>query len=328
MTLFFAENLRLARATSVATIIIPRNRKLLSKLAIKYPYIEIIEANAKNFGFLKLLKFVFSANCVIVHPTPGKIPARIKILAKAVSLGHKSVSVGFRDKGILNNLYSILLDYDASVPYIETIKKTIKALGFPVKKESPTLDYMKDENVLRRFRLKAGSYVFIHPLGSNKKRIIPLEDMKWILGRIRLEFGALKIAVSAGPGDKEYINNLQNAFSGDDGIVFLLGLDLNSLANLIDGSELYIGVDTGITHLAAFLRKKSLVVANNATANWLPYYNRKARIVYKIAGDKNNTFEGEEYLRNNLRGRLKPFEFVSKEVIFKYIKEELLKNEK
>ena len=82
---------------------------------------------------------------------------------------------------------------------------------------------------------------------------------------------------------------------------------------------MYIGVDTGITHLASVLGKKSLVIAEQGAPHWLPYYNDNAVIVYKVLGDESGVFEGREYLESKRTSSARYLDRVPMETIKKAI---------
>ena len=90
---------------------------------------------------------------------------------------------------------------------------------------------------------------------------------------------------------------------------------MRELAALIENSLLYIGVDTGITHLAALLRARSLVIAHDGTPHWLPYYNENAVILYQIKDDASSVHKGRAYLASQRNGRVRYLDRVSREVI-------------
>jgi ADP-heptose:LPS heptosyltransferase len=80
---------------------------------------------------------------------------------------------------------------------------------------------------------------------------------------------------------------------------------------------LYVGVDTGITHLASVLKAPSLVIAHNGASNWLPYYNENSIVIYQIKDDDSDVHEGRKYLESKRGGRMRYLDRVPMDVIKK-----------
>jgi ADP-heptose:LPS heptosyltransferase len=100
-----------------------------------------------------------------------------------------------------------------------------------------------------------------------------------------------------------------------DRIITAVGYSAQEIAALIQSAELYLGIDTGISHLACFLQARVIVVAHSGTAtNWLPFYCPSATVLYRLE-EETAVHEGREYLDAHRRGRTKPFGAVSTNAI-------------
>jgi len=62
-------------------------------------------------------------------------------------------------------------------------------------------------------------------------------------------------------------------------VIPMAGLPMGETAWVIDHAALYLGVDTGITHLAGVLQQKSLVLSHFRIPTWRPTYNPNARAI-------------------------------------------------
>ncbi len=319
MTIFFLENIHLNDDSIVLNVIVPKNFKFLSQIAKEYSYLKIILANRKSakglLGILSLFRFVFSKNLIITAPTPGKLSLSIKIIAKKMAFFRGSRLIGFEDGQKINKLiYSKLLKYNTKIIYPDFLKIVIRELGFEVKKEIPRLKYNKDENVLAELGLEKGTYIIFNPLAATQGRSFNQEEIIEIIDFIKTFPPKIKIILTGGKTDKEILNTFA------DKAIILINPDITRLCTLLDNSKLFIGVDTGTSHLASFLQVKSLVIAINGTPNWLPYYNSKATILYTIDGCQHGIYEGREHLESCRGDILRCLDNVPMIVIEKYLK--------
>lgn len=321
MGVYLMENIHLSDNNLHLFIVVPRNKKIFSGLLKKYSYVNLLKANKKSLEILLGLRLVFGRNCVIIPPTIGKIPLSIKVAAKVLTLKSGDLLVGFKDRSGINKIYDLLLVYDTRISYLDTIKTILKKLNFNVVKQEPDFKFSPQKEISSEYGLEDNNFIVLHPFGSNEKRSIPKNDLAWLINKIRENFPRLKIVISGGKGEKKIIQDILGNSAGNENVLNIAGkVSLEELANIIDKSRLYVGVDTGVSHLASFLKKRSLVIANNGTANWLPYYNKNAEIIYKIAGSNEEIYDGKDYLDKKRGAEVKCFGKVPKEIIYEKLK--------
>ena len=318
MTIFFLENIYLNDSSIKLNVVVPKNEELLLQFLEKYSYINLILANKRSlkglWGMLKLTKFAFSKNLIITAPTPGRLSLYIKILAKTVSLFGRSELVGFDDDQKINKfIYTKLLKYNTKIIYPDFLKTVIKELSFEVKKEIPKLEYRVDENILNKLKLEKEKYVVFNPMAATQGRSLKKEEIDEIVDFIRNFLSEIKIVLTGGMSDEKILNIFKNK------AIILTNSKIAELCTVIDNAKLFIGMDTGTSHLSSFLGQKSLIIAKNGTPNWLPYYNQKAKILYSIEGCSHNTYEGREYLEECRGDRLRCLKSVSLKIIEKEV---------
>ncbi|MBU1046188.1 hypothetical protein KKH36_00180 [Patescibacteria group bacterium] len=307
MTIFLLENIHLNDPVLKLFVVVPKNEKLLIQFLEKYPYINIILANRKSFiGLLRivtLIKFSFSKNLVITAPTPGKLSLYIKIIARKISLFRGSKLIGFNDRRRINKfIYSELFEYDTKIIYPEFLKMFIKNLGFKIKKEKPSFNYSKDKGILEKNNLEKNKYIVFHTQGSSLGRSLVEKEIIDIIKKIKELYPTLKIVLTGGSFDENILKNVLSVFNKD--VLTMINKKISELSTIIDESIFFIGVDTGTTHIASFLGKKSLVITHPATTpNWISYYNSNAKTLYSVKGCKHNIHEGREHLEK-CRGKV------------------------
>src|SRR5262245_59109553 len=136
--------------------------------------------------------------------------------------------------------------------------------------EAPALRYEVHEPEAERMRAAVGKrpYMVIHP-GS------PLTTKRWEGARFAhvarlLRATGLRVVLTAGPGEEslvaEVARNIPNT-------TILFGLMIPELAELIRGSQLYLGNDSGPMHLAAAVGTPTVAVWGSSDSNrWSPWH--------------------------------------------------------
>lgn len=296
MVLFLMENIHANAADVRLYIVTPRNEQLFTELLAQYPFVSIIRANRHSLsGLARLWRY---RNWCLTPPTPGRLPLATKIIARLLAV--RGQLVGFDDGAPQNAfLYTMRIAFDFSKLYCDALLDLLPALGFTRMRERPSFIFDAVPQVLSRYGLTPQTYVVLHPFGSAKVRSILGDELRQLVEYIVRTTEGVQVVISGSSADKMHIP--QNL--GPRVMVIAGDVSILELATLIKESALYIGVDTGITHLAATLGTKSFVIAHEGAANWLPYYNPNATIMYQIWGDASGLHEGREHLDRHRKGR-------------------------
>jgi ADP-heptose:LPS heptosyltransferase len=125
-------------------------------------------------------------------------------------------------------------------------------------------------------------YAVIRPGASQANKRWPTERFAAIAQWLRDAHGIATV-VNLGPGDEQIaaevkqrfaatVNAIGNSDANSAGSVIMYSLDLRGLVALLAGSSLFIGNDTGPTHIAAALGKKSVVIFGASDSKvWSPW---------------------------------------------------------
>ena len=277
------------------TIITPRNTSLLRELFSAYPHIKIREVNRRNFlhASTLLARMAWKKNLVINQGVFKKIPFFVWLLARLLVVHPGSVHLHFLQKapqGKSKKEGVVVFDYHLSV--YENLVHLVRAHGIEISPAVPLYRFVAITDIFERYGLTRDSYVVIHPCASSFARSLPTSRWVNIFQYITHHFPETKIVVTGSIQDDVFIQTIFNAGVSPDSIVTLAGkLSMGELANIIDGSRGYVGVDTGITHLAGVLQKQSVVIGNLSNPCWLPFYNKNATI---LTERKNCTCDGQK----------------------------------
>jgi ADP-heptose:LPS heptosyltransferase len=100
-----------------------------------------------------------------------------------------------------------------------------------------------------------------------------------LVEELRQQYPTYGIVITGAEVDRAQAHEMA-AVSGDT--VFLaIHLPLQEVVGLIENAKLYIGVDTGPTHIAGVLHAPSIVLAQQKEPMWLPTYNPNATLIWE-----------------------------------------------
>ena len=112
-------------------------------------------------------------------------------------------------------------------------------------------------------------YAVLRPGASQANKRWPVERFAAVAQWLR-EARGISTVVNLGPGDESIEANVRQHFAGLGAI--MTDLDLRGLIALLAGSCFFLGNDTGPTHIAAALGKKSVVIFGASDSKvWSPW---------------------------------------------------------
>lgn len=119
-----------------------------------------------------------------------------------------------------------------------------------------------------REKLKArgvtGDYVIVNPAGGRNPGMVmdakryPPEQLAELAKRLAAAFGA-QVMLVGGPGDAALVSAVQERFD-KPATEFVGELSFGEIVALAHGARLYVGNDTGLTHLAAAAGAKTVMI--------------------------------------------------------------------
>lgn len=156
---------------------------------------------------------------------------------------------------------------------VEHLVAPLITLGFKVQPiPAPSLQLERETVIRSREKLKKlgieSDFVLIHPAAA-------LATKQWAVKKFScLALGllndGLNVVATAGPGQSGLLTQLKEMAGGD--VLLVPPMPLREFSGLVSLCRVYVGNDTGPTHVAAALGRKIVVVfgSSNATA-WRPW---------------------------------------------------------
>lgn len=290
-----ADSVGKALPESDVTIITPRNISILRELFSAYPHINVLEVNRRNFLHTPrmLARVAGQKNLVVNQGVFKKTPFFVWLITRLLVLRPGSVHLHFVQKALQSkSKKERVIIFDYHLPVYENLARLICAHGVVIPSSVPLYHFISIPDIIERYGVTRGSYIVIHPCASSFSRSLPASRWANIFQYIEHNFPETKILVTGSKQDVLFIQKIFDAGVPASSIINLAGkLSMVELANIIDGSCGYVGVDTGITHLAGVLQKRSVVIGNLSNPCWLPFYNKNATI---LTERKNCTCDGQK----------------------------------
>ncbi|MFC4276052.1 lipopolysaccharide heptosyltransferase I [Achromobacter aloeverae] len=104
-------------------------------------------------------------------------------------------------------------------------------------------------------------YAVIMPSASRPDKLWPEADWRAVLGRLTQEGCRLRVLA----GNDQEAERARQLISGVDGAEVVWRMDLTSIARLLAGSRLMVGLDSGLTHLSAALGRPTIGIYRAST---------------------------------------------------------------
>ncbi len=141
---------------------------------------------------------------------------------------------------------------ETGIHVTDFVRRQMAALGLQFSMSSGSLIQPpnvleESDSFLKRFGI-AEKPVFIHPGSGGKRKVCPPNNWHSLLHWLKKEF-AVPVLFSTGPADY-YLEEFSKSIA-ELGIPIVSGLPLTNLAALLSRCRLYIGSDSGVTHLAS-----------------------------------------------------------------------------
>jgi ADP-heptose:LPS heptosyltransferase len=219
--------------------------------------------------------------------------------------------LGFQDNGSLcKTLYSRTLVYNTDQLYGDNMRNIVRALGRPILVEAPDLKITPAVEYIKASGLCHKPYMIFHPAAAapkrSFKRSFTAQGAREVIAYVLERNPEMHVVLSGGPTERKFIEEIRNGLRIKERIITAIGCSAQEIAALIQSAEFYLGLDTGITHLACFLHARVIVVAHSGTAtNWLPFYCPSATVLYRLE-EESEVRQSREYLDAKRRGRIKP----------------------
>jgi heptosyltransferase-3 len=266
---FFDDLLKLAPDATLL-ILTRRNAELLRALAREYPQIKVREIprglRAAPF-FARLLARRYTLLTLGLVSIGYSLPLRLFFLMLRLA---GSRTIGFHDK-----LLQVRLDFDISKLMIDNLRRLLP-YGLPgtlAPAGAPSVRLPQDAPRAA----PQGPYVVAHLFGASISNALPPHRWRSMIGHVLKKYPACRIVLTGSPHEHGRLADIAQGFSN---VEMRTDLSISELAYLVGHAALYIGIDTGVTHIAGVLQKESVIVRHCGDPTWMPSYNPNAAVLF------------------------------------------------
>lgn len=267
---------------STLLILTRRNVQIIRDLARVYPQIEICEIPVGIRALPFFLTLLTRRWILLTLGVSGVYSLRLKMFFLALTLIPGNRTIGFNDRLPGERKWlplQVVIQFDGTQYIIDNFRRL---LPYIFGKEKTAVIFGRAPRVQlkavlpHKFPFAPRQYIATNLFSVSSHRSRPQHQWKTLLPKIAAQYPDLPLVIMGGPDDALLAKELASLVPG---AVALPGLPLLEAAGVINGAALYIGVDTGITHLAGVLQQKSLVLSHYSFPTWLPTYNPNARAI-------------------------------------------------
>ncbi|MBE9167003.1 glycosyltransferase family 9 protein [Pleurocapsales cyanobacterium LEGE 06147] len=243
-------------------------------------------------------------------PEGWRSPHHTKAFINRVQAQAFDLAIQMHGSGIVSNFFTVLLGakfnagfflpgqycpdrerffpYPEKEPEVRRHLRLMEFLGLPLQGEQLEFllfesDWLELQQILEIPPLHSGRYVCLHPGASVRgRRWSPLQFAR--VGDAMAEQG-FQVILTGTAAEAELTETVVEAMSAP-AINLAECTSLGALAALLKGAALVVCNDTGVSHLAAALEVKSVVIFSNSDPKrWAPLNRNRHRIVR--ASDEN-----------------------------------------
>ncbi len=271
------------------------NAGLLREMAGAYSFVEIVPMTP--FSLVKCwLRIGLRPTLVVLSPTFVSLPHAIMSVARLFSL--RGALTGFSGRVNTPHL-GIVVPFEVHKRMYENFDALLWRLGY---RGAGGVELLFPEDTQLVHRLDAG-YVVVAPFASNPGKSLSPERWHKLFSFLQETYPEREVVVVGGPRDKAQADAY---CSGQERMRNYCSIPFAQLAALMKNGSCFVGVDSGLTHVAGALHVPSVIIDNLRAVTWLPTYNPRAIILTEKkhcvcggdkTGDCNYVIDGVSYLR-------------------------------
>lgn len=268
MTLHFAE---LIGEHNRLIVPVRRNADMLRHLAAPYPSVEVVSLGKGSFANgVRRLFAQTGTRTVILQQTFGTHPLGFLVMGTLLArLGARGSSLlAYDDHRFLTHMSAdAVWSFKGEGLFPEQMSLLAETVGFPSASRTPRL---RMQNVSIPSDIQR-PYIVFHLRAFTEPRTPSMQMWRALILAAREAFPSHHFIFTGSPADSDFIGQ---CIAGIPDCVRRSGTDsLDIVAGILTTADAYVGPDTGITHLAAFVGTPSVVWGTRSTPVWWTTYS-------------------------------------------------------
>jgi ADP-heptose:LPS heptosyltransferase len=197
---------------------------------------------------------------------------------------------GFGRGPAVHGQNTVLLPYPDAGTEPERLLSLVEQLGgaavgshleFPLHRQD--LRELEDSGVARG--LEPGSYICVHPGARARDKCWPAQCFAQVGDQLAREFG-LTVALTGAGSERALAQDVASQMESR-AVNAAAPISIGAMAALMEGARLLVCNDTGVSHIAAGLKLKSVVIFSKADiARWAPLDRHNHRCIWDPDGER------------------------------------------
>ncbi len=265
------------------TIITSTNAAIIRDIVSAYPTVEVRDIPSSPLKLLGFLAFIFSKRWnVLVPGTARAYSLHIKLFFMALSAlpGNRTIGYGDVRKSSGWLPFRTGLYFDRSISILDNYRRLAQPLLIGEAMSGKPAHAVIDTERPSGFPFKDRGYFAMHLFGTRARLSFPPQRWKTILCELRSSHPDRGIVLTGGKKDEELLKTVS---AGISDVQIFINRPIHEVAWIVTNAAVYIGVDTGVTHIASILNAPAVVIGNNSNPMWMPYYNPKGVVLMNTA---------------------------------------------
>lgn len=291
MALALFDDIVRTRPDAELVILARRGARMARALASEYKGVRVVELPAGLGAALPLARVLMrpGATLLMLGLSSAPLSAPLRAFLRAFALVPGNKSIGFYDPAL-----DTVLEYRVSERIYQNFRRMLPH-ALPEWKGAERLPSVRlPQAEPPGFPFRPGAYAVFHLFGTSIRHALPPERWRTLLEHAHKAHPGLGLVLTGTAAERDAIAEVSEGLA----VHVATSLSMPELAWVIGNAALYVGIDTGVTHVAGVLGKKSVIVRHCSDPSWIPDYNPHARVVFNPANcnpdDPTHCLEVEE----------------------------------
>lgn len=257
-------------------ILTRRSAAMVRALASEYKGVQVVEVQNSirtlvTFAWLLLRR---NSTLLMLGLSSAPLSGHLRVFLRVFAMVPGNTSVGFYDPAL-----DVVLEYRVTERIYQNFRRMLPHAikGWKGTLRLPSLNLPHKEPT--SFPYGAGEFVVFHLFGTSIRHALPPKRWRALLEHMHKTHPSLGLVLTGTAAEREAIE----AVSAGLPVHVVISASMPELVWIVDNAALYVGIDTGVTHVAGLLQQKSLIVRHCSDPSWIPDYNPNSRILLNSA---------------------------------------------
>lgn len=287
---------------SQITLIATRENRFVRDLLKPIPFVHLIEMPKWSLhSWVTLLQLGFTPHATAVYePLSTPIPFWWNLIVRVATIRKGSIDVRCTTHARAKHKRERTIAFDCRTNRVfALVPHVLEQWGIPPRMLIPHLD----TGLYQDHSLRVPKPYFVsHFFAPSTLRSEPVSKGRELLSAVQETFPSHQLVLTCTTSEFPRAKRMAEGLNAQ----VLCDLTPAAIVSLLAGADAYVGVDTGITHIACHTGIPCVVLGNRSNPCWLPYYVPHAIILFGTercgcngdkTGDCAEIVDGQKYYR-------------------------------